>query len=326
MASSRWTRQVDGTHPGAARRQSRHLSIADSGVSGQSLRRHIWWRVAGVVVGIGLMIAPTARRFVPLVPPDSGSTIVDLLVSFIGAISALSGLVGLVDLLIRRQPPRYPTAGSSQDQAQIDQLQAAYGRVRRALRPMPSGRERNQIISVLAGARSGDVALQIVTSRAWSDPWLGEHRLELDPLYEATAIYDCLARVARQVTEFSFALSVARDCSEIVDRYAICPPDVTAELNAVEERARALRDYAAEVSRLSDVLMVEDLSTPQRKTLAEFDPGEERGQQHRAARGLRRREREVRMIVSGLHDLRSMTNETVAPPEDGSEPTAKRWR
>ncbi|GAB3923364.1 hypothetical protein GCM10011575_01060 [Microlunatus endophyticus] len=208
-----------------------------------------------------------------------------------------------------RRRPSYPPGVSNQEKAEIAQLGAAYGRFRDALDSLPEGQPKNRIGFALAGTEPGDIALGIITSNAWSDSWLPEHKLEVDPLREATEIYDYLGRIAAKIAEFSAQADALRD-TPVAARYRQYAEDLTTDLTAVRDRARALFAYQTDVNRLSQLLRAEH-AQPQLEQDADavLDLVAESRRHQLAAEYLRQRQKELETITDGLRELQSILND-----------------
>lgn len=240
-----------------------------------------------------------------------------------GAISAmvLMGLlIGISTLLLflkdfppdpdKRGRPEFPPGVSREEQSEIVELGAAYGQFRSALESVPNGPARNRIVSALAGTEPGDVALDIVTSIAWSDSWLADQKLEVDPVREAYEIYDYLGRVAAKVGEFSDRADALQNTPAAAS-YREYADDLTADLSAVQNRARALFGYRTDIDRLSGLLQAEQ-AQPQLESDADtvLDLVAESRRHELAAKYLQQRQQELRMITDGLRELQSILNDT----------------
>lgn len=204
--------------------------------------------------------------------------------------------------------PTYPPGISNQEKAEIAQLGAAYGRFRDALDSVPEGVSKNRIGFALAGTEPGNIALDIVTSTAWSDSWLADHKLEVDPVREATEIYDYLGRVAAKVAEFSERADALRDTPAAAS-YRQYAEDLTTDLTAVRDRARALFGYQADVKRLSQLLRAEH-AQPQLEQDADavLDLVAESRRHQLAAEYLRQQQQELQTITDGLRELQAILN------------------
>ena len=209
-----------------------------------------------------------------------------------------------------RRRPSYPPGISSQEKTEIARLGAAYGRFRDALDSVPDGQPKNRIAFALAGTEPGDIALGIVTSTAWSDSWLAEHKLDVDPLREATEIYDYLGRVAAKIAEFSERADALRG-TPVAARYRQYAEDLTTDLTAVRDRARALFAYQTDVKRLSQLLRAEH-AQPQLEQDADavLDLVAESRRHQLAAEYLRQRQKELQTITDGLRELQAILNDT----------------
>lgn len=263
--------------------------------------------ISSAVVALILIMSPAAFHWV-----HPGT---------IGAIGTVMVLVGVVIAILTlvlflkdfhpspRHRPTYPPGVSSQEKSQIVQLGAAYGRFRRALESMPAGEPRNRIGSALAGTEPGNIALDIVTSTAWSDSWLADHKLEVDPLREATEIYDYLGRVAAKVIEFSDRADALHD-TPAAATYRQYTNDLTAELTAVRNRARALFAYRADIDRLSQLLQAER-AQPQLQEDADavLDLVAENRRHELAAEYLQQRQKDLQAITETLRQLQSILND-----------------
>lgn len=238
-----------------------------------------------------------------------------------GAVSVLIMLAGIgvaiLTLLLfikdfhpsPRRRAIYPPGVSSRDKAQIAQLGAAYGRFRNALKSVPAGTARNRMFSALAGTEPGNIALDIVASTAWSDSWLADHKLEVDPLREATEIYDYLGRVATKVAEFNDRAEALHDTPAAAS-YRQYIDDLTADLRPVRDRARALDSYRGDVNRLSQLLEAEH-ARPQLQQDADavLDLVAESRRHELAAEYLRQQQRELQAITDGLRELQTILND-----------------
>lgn len=273
-----------------------------------------------------------AHRTVENLPAHivSGSVAVILMISPIVLHQALAGLgsvnvlivlagigVAILTLLLfikdfhpsPRRRPIYPPGATGQEKAEIARLGAAYGRFRESLESVPAGQARNRIGFALAGTEPGNVALEIITSTAWSDSWLADHKLEVDPLREATEIYDYLGRVAAKVAEFSERADALRETPAAAS-YRQYTEDLTKDLTAVRDRARALFGYQSDVKRLSHLLQAEQ-AQPQLAQDADavLDLVAEGRRQELAAEYLRQRQQELQTITDGLRELQTILND-----------------
>ena len=271
-----------------------------------------------------MIVAGTSGWISPDRPP-TGVQLVGLIALYLGGTAVLTSIVGLIAGRSTAPEPTCPPTLSGRDRIQWSRIRSGYERVQQALQFMPSGRERNRIVAALAGFRPADVALEIVTSPAWSAPWLADHRLTWDPLHEASEIYDSLARVAERTTELGYAAAVYPE-SDWAHRYSSSNVDTAADLQAIEERARAFRGYGANVAQLSSVLLIEDRYLRQCGAGAGHTMVADRGQHHRATRQLWERGREVQLAAAGLRSLQSLVNGAAAPPGEGSDSTGRNIR
>lgn len=244
-----------------------------------------------------------------------------LLPGTIGAMGTVMVLVGVVIAILTlvlftkdfhpspHRRPTYPAGVSNQEKTQIAQLGAAYDRFRRAVESMPAGEPKNRIGSALAGTEPGNIALDIVTSTAWSDSWLADHKLEVDPLREATEIYDYLGRVATKVTEFSDRADTLHG-TPAAATYRQYTKDLTADLTAVRDRARALFGYRTDVNRLSQLLQAEHAQPQLREDAdAVLDLVAESRRHELAAEYLQLRQQELQAITEALRELQSVLND-----------------
>ncbi|MBO0811297.1 MAG: hypothetical protein J2P23_04540 [Microlunatus sp.] len=239
----------------------------------------------------------------------------------IGTIGTAMVLVGVVVAMLtlmlslkdfhpsRRRRPKYPPGLSGQEKSQIAQLGAAYDRFRYAQESLPAGTARNRIGWALAGIEPGNLALDIVASSAWTDSWLADHKLDVDPLREATEIYDYLGRVAAKVAEFSARADALHD-TPAAATYRQYTKDLTTELSGVQDRARALFGYRAEVNRLSQLLQAEH-AQPQLEQDADavLDLVAESRRHELAAEYIQQRQQELQAITDGLRELQSILND-----------------
>lgn len=263
--------------------------------------------ITSAVVALILIISPAVFHWVF----SGGIGTLGTVIVLVGVLVAILTLV----LFIKdfhpspRRRPNYPPGVSDQEKSQIAQLGAAYGRFRSAADSMPAGVPRNRIGWALAGTEPGNIALDIVTSTAWSDSWLTDHKLEVDPLREATEIYDYLDRVAAKVSEFSDRADTLHG-TPAAALYRQYTEDLTADLSAVRDRARALFGYRTDVERLSQLLRAEQ-AQPQLEEDADavLDLVAESRRHELAAEYLRQRQRELQAITDTLRELQSILND-----------------
>lgn len=277
---------------------------------------------------------PSSRsRTVDNLPAHIGSAVVALILivspivfhwaspGTIGTIGTVMVLVGVVVALLtlmlsikdfhpsRRRRPKYPPGLSAQEKSQIAQLGVAYDRFRVAQDSLPAGPARNRIGWALAGIEPGNIALDVVASSAWSDSWLADHKLHVDPLREATEIYDYLGRVATKVAEFSDRADALHD-TPAAATYRQYTEDLTADLSPVQDRVRALFGYRTEINRLSQLLQAEH-AQPQLEQDADavLDLMAESRRHELAAEYLQQRQQELQAITAGLRELQSILND-----------------
>jgi hypothetical protein len=163
-------------------------------------------------------------------------------------------------------------------------------------------------------------ALRIVTSRAWADPWLSDHRLDIDPLNEATEIYRYLNQIAIKVNEFTDKAERHRG-TPAERSYRQYVADLTADLSAVRGRAQALAGYQDQIDRLSHLLRAED-AMPQIETDGDIvrDLMAETRRHELAAEHLDRQRQELQQIERGLREIRSLLAEDQTLRLPGQQP------
>lgn len=97
-------------------------------------------------------------------------------------------------------------------------------------------------------------ALEILQSPVWSDPWLRDRRLEIDPAREAYEIIDYLQRVDVVYAD----LAAKHEQFGVTSGYDRMMQHLVSEVPAVQRRADALHEYARQLKHLEQVLAVED--------------------------------------------------------------------
>lgn len=258
------------------------------------------------VIAVLLMILPASfdRAF------SVRSGVIGVVMVLAGvAVAILTLLLLIKDFHRAKHRLEFPPGTSRAEKSKILELGTAYGQFRSAMESVPDGPVRNRIISALAGTEPGDVALEIMTSIAWSDPWLADHKLEVDPVREAYEIYDYLGRIAAKIAEFSDRADALQN-TPAAATYRQYANDLVADLDAVQSRARALFGYRTDIDGLSRLLKAE-----QAQPRLESDAGAvldlvaESRRHELAAKYLQERQQELRLITDGLRELQSILND-----------------
>lgn len=266
--------------------------------------------VVSLVLGIAVILVVAAwTQHQPLLGEIFGGWAGAALVFSIPGIgAAVAGTLGLMDD-VRLRTPRlkhpYPAAVSRADRTYLDQLARAYGDYQRAIAIVPDGPARQRIQRILTSS-PGDDALQIVTSRAWSDPWLADHRLDIAPLHEATEIYEYLLRIAENVTEFHRKAERLADAPEAAT-YRDYIENLTGDLTAVQRRIEALAGYATQIAELSRLLYSQEL-LPQieRDTDRVLNLQSESRRHELAAEHIDRQRRDLLHLEQGLREIQTL--------------------
>ncbi len=213
----------------------------------------------------------------------------------------------------RRQRRRFPhlgrasgpwrAAGASLHELEI--LDEAH-RIR-ALTPPVGYRDRRTVINPLADA------FAIFTSPAWSDPWLADNRLTIDPVAEAAEIIDHVHRVTTLLSEVRTAAARVPPGTAARRTYADYERALLGALDDGLRRARALSAYRSEVARLAQ-LLASSRALPQAEMFAGrvLDVVSESARHELGARHLEQSRVHLRELESGLREI---TDLLATPPE-----------
>lgn len=206
----------------------------------------------------------------------------------------------------RGNPPRqfYPhlgrtavawrAAGASPHQlAILDEAQRL-----RNLTPPVGYRDRRTLVDPIADAYA------IFTSPAWRDPWLADHKLNIDPVAEAAEIVDYLYRVTGLLRDVRRQLAMLPAGSAAARTYGGYERALLDSLDESLRRARALTAYRSEVRRLEAVLQ-SSRALAEAETFGDrvLDVVSESARQELATQQLDDSRAQLRTLETGLREI-----------------------
>ena len=235
------------------------------------------------------------------------------------------GMLALTVALRRRgNPPRrfYPhlgrsvlawrAAGATAHQlAVLDEAQRL-----RNLTPPVGYRDRRTLVDPIADAYA------IFTSPAWRDPWLADHKLNIDPVAEAAEVVDYLFRVTGLLRDVRRQLAVLPPASAAARTYLGYERALLDSLDESLRRARALTAYRNEVRRLEAVLQ-SSRALAEAETFGDrvLDVVSESARQELATQQLDDSRAQLRTLETGLREITDLLGTPpplpVGPPQTG---------
>lgn len=237
--------------------------------------------------------------------------------------AGIAMLVATAVLRRRGNPPRrvYPhlgrsvfawrAAGATPHQlAVLDEAQRL-----RNLTPPVGYRDRRTLVDPIADAYA------IFTSPAWRDPWLADHKLNIDPIAEAAEIVDYLYRVTGLLRDVRHQLAVLPAGSAARRTYGGYEHALLDSLDEALRRARALTAYRSEVRRLEAVLQ-SSRALAEAETFGDrvLDVVSESARQELATQQLDDSRAQLRTLESGLREITDLLG-TPPPLPMGPPPT-----
>lgn len=144
----------------------------------------------------------------------------------------------------------------------------------------------------------------ILGSPAWRDPWLRDHRLIIDPIFEATEIIRYVHSVSSMLHEVEDAARGLPPGTASSQQYAIYSKALRDSLGTARTRAVALHGYRQQVRRL-ELILQDQHRLPQATALGDRVMGvvAESARHEVHAQLLRQNTQQLAMIEQGLREI-----------------------
>lgn len=181
-----------------------------------------------------------------------------------------------------------------------------------AMTPPVGYRDQRTVVNPL-----GD-AYAILTSPAWRDPWLADHKLDIEPVVEAAEIVDHLYRVTSLLRDVRRQLADVPRGSRTAQIYQGYERALLGSLDDGLRRARALTAYREEVRRLEAVLRASQVQA-EAEAFGDrvMDVVSESARQELATRQLDDNRAQLRALEDGLREITDLLGSS---PELPAEP------